>query len=90
MHVRRVALSNALARSKPNLRNAGITNQRLPREAGTGKRLIRLEKRSAAVSQPSQSSQAQFDRKLRVTVVVTVGVTMLAARRPHFRGVVTM
>lgn len=55
-------LSNALERSKPNLRNPGITIQRLPREAGTGKRLIRLQKRPEAVSQPSQSSPAQSDQ----------------------------
>ncbi len=85
------AVSNALARAKPNLRNVGITIQRLPREGGTGKRLIRLEKKSVAESQPSQPSQAQSDQGgVRVTVVVTLGVTMLAARRPHFRGVVTM
>jgi hypothetical protein len=56
------ALSNALARAKPSLRNVGITIQRLPREAGTGKRLIRLEKRSTTESQPSQSSQVQSDQ----------------------------
>ena len=39
-------LSNALTRLKPNLRNSGITIQRLPREAGTGRRLIRLVNRS--------------------------------------------
>jgi hypothetical protein len=55
-------LSNALERSKPNLRNAGITIQRLPREAGTGKRLIRLQKRPEAGAQPSQSSQARSDQ----------------------------
>ena len=49
------ALSNSLARAKPSLRNVGITIQRLPREAGTGRRLIRLEKRSTTGSQPSQS-----------------------------------
>jgi hypothetical protein len=43
------ALSIALARAKPSLRNVGITIQRLPREAGTGRRLIKLEKRSTAV-----------------------------------------
>jgi hypothetical protein len=59
------ALSNALERSKPNLRNVGITIQRLPREAGTGKRLIRLAKRAEAVSQPSQSSQAQSNQEVR-------------------------
>jgi hypothetical protein len=58
------ALSNALERSKPNLRNVGITIQRLPREAGTGKRLIRLERRLDARSQPSQPSQAQSDQKV--------------------------
>jgi len=55
-------LSNALERSKPNLRNAGITIQRLPREAGTGKRFIRLQKRLEAASQPSQSSQGRSDQ----------------------------
>jgi hypothetical protein len=56
--------SSALERSKPNLRNAGITIQRLPREAGTGRRLIMLAKKAEAVSQSSQTSQAPSDQKV--------------------------
>lgn len=59
------ALSNSLTRLNPNLRNAGITIRRLPSEAGTGKRLIRLErKRHTAASQPSQSPHSQADQEV--------------------------
>ena len=56
--------SSALERSKPNLRNAGITIQRLPREAGTGRRLIMLAKKAETVSQSSQTSQASSNQKV--------------------------
>ena len=58
------AFSSSLERSKPNLRNAGITIHRLPREAGTGRRLIRLVKKAEALSQSSQTSQAPSDHKV--------------------------
>jgi hypothetical protein len=50
------ALSNSLVRAKSSLRNVGVIVHRLPREAGTGRRLIRLEKRSPAELLSSQSS----------------------------------
>ena len=58
------AFSSSLERSKPNLRNAGITIHRLPREAGTGRRLIRLVKKAEALSQSSQTSQAPSDHNV--------------------------
>lgn len=58
------ALSNELTRLIPNLRNAGITFHRLPREAGTGKRLIRLEKTPTAESQPLRLAQPQADHEV--------------------------
>ena len=54
------ALTNALARAQPNLRNIGITISR-SREPGTGRRLITLEKTATEGSQPSQPSPAQSD-----------------------------
>jgi hypothetical protein len=58
------ALSSALTRLSPNLRNAGITLDRLPREAGTGRRLIRLENTRGAVSQPYPLAQPQAVHKV--------------------------
>jgi hypothetical protein len=57
------ALSNALARVKPALRNAGITVLRR-REPGTGRRLLILENRPTAPSQSSLPSQAQSDQQV--------------------------
>jgi hypothetical protein len=48
------ALSNTLRRLAPNLRAAGIALTFDQREAGTGRRLISLEKTSNTPSQPSQ------------------------------------
>jgi len=56
------ALSNELTRLKPNLRNAGITFHRLPREAG--RRPIRLEKTRTAESQPLRLAQPQADQQV--------------------------
>ena len=53
------ALSSALTRLSPSLRNAGITLDRLPREARTGRRLIRLENTRAAEPRLAQSPQPQ-------------------------------
>lgn len=58
------ALSSALTRLSPSLRNAGITLDRLPREARTGRRLIRLENTRGAESPPSPSSQPQAVHKV--------------------------
>jgi hypothetical protein len=58
------ALSSALTRLSPNLRNAGITLDRLPREAGTGRRLIGLENTRGAESQLYQLAQPQADREV--------------------------
>ena len=70
------ALFNALQRVKPNLRNVGITIQRLPREAGTGKRLIRLEKSPRRSHNYRNRHNLGLTRRFLVTVVVTQGVTM--------------
>jgi hypothetical protein len=51
------ALSNALERVKPSLRNADIIIHRLPRQAG--RRLLRIEKKPTAPSVPSLPSQTQ-------------------------------
>ncbi len=58
------ALSNELTRLIPNLRNAGIEFRRLPRGAGTGKRLIRLEETHTAESQPLRLAQPQADQQV--------------------------
>lgn len=57
------ALSSALDRIQPALRNAGITFQRR-REPGTGKRLIKFEKHPAIPSQLSRPSHIESDQRL--------------------------
>lgn len=49
-------LSGALRRLAPNLRSTGISVTFPPREAGTGRRLIKLENRGDSSSRPSPSS----------------------------------
>jgi hypothetical protein len=49
------SLSGMLRRLAPNFRGVGITVSFPPRQAGTGRRLIALEKIAAPSSQPSQS-----------------------------------
>ena len=53
-------LAGILRRLAPNLRAIGILVSFLPRQAGTGKRSIALEKMSVSSSQPSQSSRQKL------------------------------
>jgi hypothetical protein len=57
------ALSGTLRRLAPNLRAVGISVSFPPREAGTGRRLIALEKSPGIPSQPSQSPHARQDKE---------------------------
>jgi hypothetical protein len=67
------ALSNTLRRLAPNLRAAGIALIFDQREAGTGRRLISVEKTGDTPSQPSQSSQENKGKAATVTMGDTAG-----------------
>jgi hypothetical protein len=53
------ALSGILRRLAPNFRGIGITVTFPPRQAGTGRRLIALERTAIPSSQPSQSPDVE-------------------------------
>lgn len=67
-------VTNALKRSAPNLRHAGLFLMPMPREGGTGRRLLRLQHGKSAQSQSSQPSQEATEAAFGMTVGDGIGL----------------